>query len=161
MAARPAGHAHLDGAGGRPPACALSAVSGLLDLGSVGGSSTSPAGAMVLHDTSNASCTLEGVPEVSVEDAGGSAIALYELRSVPRHDAAVVLTPGTSGRSAEASITWSSWTCAPGSYSVEVRFDGWAHRLTLTSSGAPATAGSTCTGTDKTVYVGAVTTVHR
>ncbi len=159
QAASPLAHGRLV-ASGSPAPCTGSAVSGQLDLGSVGGSSTSPAGAMVFHDVADVACTLEGAPTVAVESAAGTPVALYELRSVPRHDRAVVLTPGRSGRTAAASVTWSFWGCPPGSYSLEVHFAGWSATATLGSPATSGYSGPACTSTDQTIYVGAVAAGH-
>jgi hypothetical protein len=115
---------------------------------------------MLFRDVAGEACTLEGAPEVTAESSAGAAVPLYELRSVPRHDRAVVLTPGTSGRSGAASVTWSFWGCHPGSYSLEVRFAGWKSPVTLPSSPASGYSGPACTSTDETIYVGAVATGH-
>lgn len=136
--------------------CRPSAVAATLDLGSTGGSFTSPAGAVVFRDVSTGACTLEGAPKVAAVAAGGSAIDLYELESVPRHGVPVVLTPGGSGTTAAASITWSYWACAAGSYSLTVRFGGWSGGIRVPSATANGYAGAPCTGTGQTVYVGAV-----
>lgn len=138
------------------PPCRPSAVAATLDLGSTGGSSTSPAGAMLFRDVSTGVCTLEGAPTVAAVAAGGSAIDLYELESVPRHEVPVVLTPGGSGTMAAASITWSYWTCAAGSYALSVRFGGWSAGIRVPSATATGSTGAPCTGTGQTVYVGAV-----
>jgi hypothetical protein len=147
-------------AGGGPAPCGPSEVTGLLDLGAVGGSNTSPGGAMVFRDVAPTPCTLKGAPAVAAVNAMGAPVPLYEMPVVPRHDRAVVLTPGRSGRTAAASVTWSYWGCPPGSYSLRVRFTGWAKPDELPSSQAAAYSGPPCTNTGQTIYVGAVATRH-
>lgn len=137
------------------PACRPKALSGSLDLASSGGSATAPAGALLLRNDSSSACTLDGVPTTTVLSSGGSAIDLYEHKSVPHHLAPVALGPG---RTAGASITWSEWTCPAGSYSLEVRFAGWSSAVDV-QTGPPGYAGTACTSVGETVYVGPVTPI--
>jgi hypothetical protein len=135
--------------------CSPSQVAGALDLGSVGGSSTSPAGAMLFRAISGAPCTLMGAPSVSATTASGTPVPLFEKTSVPRHPQRVFLGVGTK-QGAAASVTWSFWGCKPGSYSLQVRFAHWSSPITLSPGATPGYSGAPCTSTDETVYVGAV-----
>jgi hypothetical protein len=147
------------------PACAPSGLSASLDFTQIGGSNTAPAGALLLHNTSAAACSLTGVPDVQVVNAGGQPIAVHEQPSVATDAVPAVLAPqgsaGGSGRSAVAgsSLTWSSWTCTAGTYSLTVRFPGWTSSVPAPPpTTAPADA-PVCAPTDQTIYVGPVTTL--
>jgi hypothetical protein len=135
--------------------CAASGVTGTLDLGAVGGSDTSPAGAIVFHDVGHGPCTLRGAPTVSATNFS-TALPLFEVKSVPHRVRAVVLTPGATGKEGLSSITWSFWGCKAGSYALSARFAGWSKAITVGPRYHGPTTVAPCSGTEQTVYVGAV-----
>jgi hypothetical protein len=133
-------------------ACTSSSVTASVDYTTIGGSSTSPAGAVLFSDSGNTACSLRGVPTVQLVGADGQVIATFEAPSAPADRTPAVITPG--GKKAGSSVTWSSLTCLSGSFSLSIEFPGWS---------GPVTAGSTsgysgppCTSTDQTVYVSPV-----
>jgi len=136
----------------RAAACAASSVSASVGYTTIGGSSTSPAGAVLFTDTTGTPCSLRGIPTVQLVGADGQVIPTLQAPSSPTHDVTAVLTPG--GSPVGSSVTWSSLTCLAGSYSLSVEFPGWS---------GPVPAGSTsgykgpaCAASDSTVYVSPV-----
>jgi len=141
-------------------ACSPSSVSAAVDITKFAGTSTSEAGAVVFRDTGTAPCALHGVPQVQVVGSGGQPLSTYQAHG-PAHVVTAVLTPAApsgTGAEAAASVTFSSWYCPPGSFSLSVTFSGWPGPL----SAASGPAGGTCTTSgesDQTLYVGPVTPV--
>jgi hypothetical protein len=140
--------------------CSASSVSASVDFTQFAGSNTSPAGAVLFHDTGTAPCALRGVPQVQVESDSGQLLPTFEAPG-PANIATAVLTPaapsGTGSRAA-SSVTFSAWGCGVNSFTLEVRFPQWANPVPAPTG---ATGGS-CTAaqdTDETIYVGPVTTV--
>lgn len=138
--------------GAKVAACTASSVSASVDFTTIGGSSTSPAGAVVFSNTSSTPCSLTGIPAVRLVGADGQVIPSFQAPSSPAHAVTAVLSPG--GKPAGSSVTWSSLTCLSGSYSLAVQFPGWS---------SPVPAGSTtgytgpaCTAPGTTVYVSPV-----
>jgi hypothetical protein len=133
-------------------ACSASSVSATVDYTTIGGTSTSPAGAVLFTNTSSTPCSLHGIPTVQLVGADGQDIPSFQAPSSPAHAVTAVLFPG--GSPAGSSVTWSSLTCLQGSYSLAVEFPGWS---------SPVAAGSTsgyhgpaCTAPGTTVYVSPV-----
>ncbi|HVC70883.1 MAG TPA: DUF4232 domain-containing protein [Acidimicrobiales bacterium] len=133
-------------------ACSASSVSASVDFTTFGGSSTSPAGAVVFDNTSGNSCSLRGIPTIELVGADGQVIPSFPAPSSPAHDGTAVLTPG--GKPAASSITWSSLTCLAGSYSLAVTFPGWSSSVPAGSTAGYQ--GPACTVTGTTVYVSPV-----
>jgi len=138
-------------------ACPSSQVAASVDFTKDGGGS-SLAGALLFRNTGSTACALRGVPRVRVVSSGGGAIPTYEAPDFPLRLPTAVLPAGAAPGSSQAgsSITFSSWTCAVGSFSLTVRFAGWT-----TSVPAPGGAASgSCPPSqevDQTVYVSPVT----
>ncbi len=145
-----------------------------VDYTAFGGSNSSLAGAVVFRDTATIPCSLTGVPSVRVLAPDGSAISTYAATG-PARIVPVVLTPAApagTGHQAAASITFSAWQCALGSFSLTVRFPGWSSSVAGGDGGGidhqhhgghpgaghtgPVHAGAV---TGQTVYMGPVTSV--
>jgi hypothetical protein len=138
-------------------ACSPSSVSASVDFTTIGGSSTSPAGAVLFSNTSTTPCSLRGIPTVQLVGADGQVIPALQAPSKPANEATAVLTPaGTSGtgKRAGSSITWSSLTCLAGSYSLTIQFPGWSSSVPAGSTSGYS--GPACTAPDTTVYVSPV-----
>jgi hypothetical protein len=135
-------------------------VSASADFTYTASSGTSPAGAVVFRDTGTAPCALRGVPEVQAESDGGQSLPTFEAPG-PANITTAVLTPGPpsgSGTQAAASVTFSAWLCGVNSFSLEVRFPGWANSVPAPTG----TTGGSCPAaqvTGETIYVSPVTAV--
>jgi hypothetical protein len=115
-----------------------------LDL-RAGHSDTSPAGAVLLGHPSVGRCRLTAAPVVAVTDAAGRRLEVLDEpgRSGGRGSGERRGPGVTLGRGATAavSLTWSDWTCPPGSYELWLRFDGWNRPLEVPSAGGPGPSG--------------------
>lgn len=153
-------------------ACAPSSVAASVVFTKFGGSSSSLAGAVLFRNTSGTACSMRGVPQVQVLTLTGQPIPTYEAPG-PAQVVPVVLTPAApagTGTRAASSITFSSWTCTPGSFSLSVRLPGWPSPVPATESGSTTSTtgpvsnvtGPPCSATqeiEETVYMGPVTSV--
>lgn len=153
-------------------ACSQSSVSASVEFTKFGGSSSSLAGGVLFKNTGSTSCSLRGVPTVEVVGLDGQPISTYQERG-PAAIVTAVLTPAApagTGVGAASSVTFSSWTCTVGSFTLTVEFPGWASSIpaaaqgsTTSTTGTPLnTAGPPCTETqepDQTIYIGPVTPV--
>ena len=138
-------------------ACTPSSVSASVDFTTIGGSSTSPAGAVLFRNTSNTACSLHGIPTVQLVGADGQVIPTFEAPSSPAKAVTAVLSPAGStgtGSQAGSSITWSSLTCISGSFSLAVQFPGWSSSVPAGSTNGYS--GPACTAPGQTVYVSPV-----
>jgi hypothetical protein len=141
-------------------ACSPSALSATLVLSPVGSASTAVAGAVVFANGSGRACTLRGVPRVSVVSPSGQALGVYQESSVPHTVRPVTLarSGSTAPRpDAAVSITWSAWSCARGTFTLDIHFAGWRGSMTVPwtpIAGAPAPAA--CSGSQETIFVGPV-----
>jgi Protein of unknown function (DUF4232) len=140
-------------------ACTPSQISTSVELYTLGKSPTSPAGAVLFHNTSGTACSLRGVPTVGVLDATGQRIAVYQRSSSSRRPVAAVLQPSSSGKAAGSSLTWSAWSCPEGSFSLTVRFPGWTTSLPASWGSVAGYTGLACAVTGATLYVGPVATI--
>ncbi len=152
--------------------CSPSSVSASVEFTEFGGSSSALAGGVLFRDIGGAPCALQGVPEVQVLAPDGQLISTYQAPG-PAHLVTAVLTPAApagTGAQAASSITFSSWGCAVGSFSLTVRFPGWASSVPAAASGSTtSTTGPTTNVTgppcapaqevDQTIYIGPVTPV--
>jgi hypothetical protein len=141
-------------------ACPSSSVSATADFTQFGGSSSSVAGAVVFRNTGQTACSLRGIPRVEVLSNSGQVIPTYQAPNFAARLPTAVLAPGHPAHSAQAgsSFTISSWTCSPSSFSLTLRFPGWAGSIPV----APEPSSGSCTasgGADETLYVGPVTTI--
>ena len=141
-------------------ACPSSSVSATADFTQFGGSSSSVAGAVVFRNTGPTACSLRGIPRVQVLSNSGQVIPTYQAPNFARRLPTAVLTAGQATQSAQAgsSLTISSWTCSLTSFSLALRFPGWAGSIPV----APAPSSGSCTasgGANETLYVGPVTTI--
>jgi hypothetical protein len=137
--------------------CTPADLSATLSLTPVGGSSSSLAGAIVFADATSRSCSLRGVPKVRVAGPSGLAIPVSQAPNFARHLRAVTLAPSPSSGSqpdAGVSITWSDWTCAKGSFALDVQYPGWSGPMTLPWGTTTGYAGSPCAVAQATLYVG-------
>jgi hypothetical protein len=147
------------------PACSPSTVTASIDFTKFGGTSSTLAGAVRFSNTSSASCSIRGVPQVQVFGAGGQAMSIFEVASTPSVVPTAVLTPTTGGGGTQgaSSITFSSWTCATDTMSLTVRFTGWASSIPASPDSTSGTNTSTpcipSTETGQTVYMGPVISV--
>jgi hypothetical protein len=139
-------------------ACTPSQISTSVELYTLGKSPTSPAGAVLFHNTSGTACSLRGVPTVGVLNQAGQRIAVYQRSSTPRRPVAAVLQPSSSGKAAGSSVTWSSWSCPEGSYTLTIRFPGWSTSTPVTWGSIPPPDGA-CAATGATIYVSPVATI--
>ena len=148
------------------PPCTASSVSAAIDFTKFGGTSSSLAGAVIFTDTAGAACALHGVPRVQVLMTDGQTIPIYQAPAPPG-GSTVVLGPTTRGAS---SITFSSWGCTPGSFTLTVQFPGWTSSVPAASEGSTtSTTGPTsnvtgppCTAAkevNQTIYISPVTAV--
>ncbi len=141
-------------------ACSPSTLSATLVLSPVGSASTAVAGAVVFANGSGRACTLRGVPKVSVVSPSGQALGVYQESSVPHTARPVTLARSSSTAprpDAAVSITWSAWSCARGSFALDIHFAGWRGPMTVPwvpTAGAAAPA--TCSGSHETIFVGPV-----
>jgi Protein of unknown function (DUF4232) len=140
-------------------ACTPSQISSSVELYTLGKSPSAPAGAVLFHNTSRTACSLRGVPTVGVLDASGQRIAVYQRSSTPRRPVAAVLQPSSSGKAAGSSLTWSSWSCPEGSFSLTIRFPGWSTSVAAAWGVVAGYSGSPCAVTGATLYVSAVATI--
>jgi Protein of unknown function (DUF4232) len=138
--------------------CTPSQISTSLQLYTLGKSPTSPAGAVLFHNTSGTACSLRGVPTVGVLNQAGQRIAVYQRSSTSRRPVAAVLQPSSGGKAAGSSLTWSAWSCSAGSYALTVRFPGWSTSVPATWGSIPPPDGP-CAVTGATIYVGPVATI--
>jgi hypothetical protein len=138
--------------------CAPTQITTALELLTLGKLPTSPAGAVLFHNTSGTACSLRGVPTVGVVNQAGQRIAVFQRSSTPRRPVAAVLRPSSSGQAAGSSLTWSSWSCSPGSYTLTIRFPGWSTSVPATWGSIPPPDGP-CAVTGATIYVGPVATI--
>ena len=140
---------------------------------------TTLAGAVVFTATGGRACVLRGVPAVTVAATGTGSLDVVERRAAPGGAAAVVLAPGGhgahghgargagahgagAGAKAGVSVTWTTWRCAPGSFSLDVRFPGWPRPLVVPYGAVAGDDGPACTTSRaETLYVGPVTRVGR
>ncbi|HEX3567882.1 MAG TPA: DUF4232 domain-containing protein [Acidimicrobiales bacterium] len=139
--------------------CTPSQISTSLELYTLGTSPTSPAGAVLFHNTSAKACTLRGVPTVGVLNATGQRIAVYQRSSTSNRPVAALLQPSSSGKAAGSSLTWSAWSCPAGSFSLTIRFAGWSTSVPATWTSAVGNPGGPCTVTGATLYVSTVATI--
>jgi hypothetical protein len=146
-------------------ACAPSAISATVSFTKFGGSSSALAGAVLFDNTSSAPCALHGVPAVQVVTTGGVPIPVYQATG-PASTASAVLDPtsaGATGAEAASSITFSSWLCETNSFSLTVRFPGWASSVpaapNATSGTNSTTPCSPSNETGETLYMGPVESV--
>jgi hypothetical protein len=145
-------------------ACAPSSVAASVDFTKFGGTSSSLAGAVVLRDTGTAACSLHGMPQVEVVAPDGQPISTYQAAGPDQVTTAVVTPAAPAGTGAEAasSITFSSWTCLVGSFSLTVRFAGWATSVPAASGSSTGTTPPPCTQAQEvgqTIYISPVTAV--
>jgi hypothetical protein len=138
--------------------CAPTQITTALELLTLGKLPTSPAGAVLFHNTSGTACSLRGVPTVGVLNQAGQRIVVYQRSSTPHRPQAAVLQPSSSGKAAGSSLTWSSWSCSPGSYTLTIRFPGWSTSVAATWGSIPPPNGP-CAVTGATIYVGPVATI--
>lgn len=139
--------------------CTPSQISTSVELYTLGKSPTSPAGAVLFHDTSGTACSLRGVPTVGVLNAAGLRIPVYQRSSTSLRAVAAVLQPSSSGKAAGSSLTWSAWSCQPGSFSLTIRFPGWSTSVPGSWTSGTSNPGAPCTVTGATLYVGPVATI--
>jgi Protein of unknown function (DUF4232) len=137
--------------------CPASSISASVDFTKFGGTSSSVAGALLFRNTGSTPCSLRGVPLVQVVSTDGQAISSFEAPGFVLHPSTAVLPAGGgSGSSAAgASFTISSWACAVGSFSLLVRFTGWA-TFVPAISGAASGACVATQEVDETLYVSPV-----
>jgi hypothetical protein len=149
-------------------ACPPSSVSASVEFTQFGGSDSSLAGGLLFSNSGSTPCSLQGVPKVQVVALDGQPITTYQAPG-PADVAAAVLPPGSTSPAA-SSITFSDWTCTVGSFTLTVRFPGWASSIpaqakgstTSTTGPVATTTGPPCTQarvTDQTIYIGPVTPV--
>jgi hypothetical protein len=141
--------------------CAASSISASVDFTKFGGTSSSVAGALLFRNTGSAPCSLRGVPQVQVVSADGQAITSFEAPDFVLHPSTAVLPTGDGSGSSQvgASFTISSWGCAVGSFSLLVRFTGWA-TFVPALSGVPSGACVATQEVDETLYVSPVTALR-
>ncbi len=156
----------------RPPttvaaaaSCSPAAVGATIDFTKFGGSSSSLGGAVLFTDSAATPCSLRGVPQVQVLTATGQSMAIYQVTG-PADVVPVDLTPATptgTGIKAAASITFSDWNCETNTFSLSVRFPGWASSIPAVANTANSTNSTTpCAVTSETgqsVYMGPVAPV--
>ena len=142
------------------PRCQPSALSATLAVTGVGSASTSLAGAVSFRNTSSKTCALRGVPQVEMVATGGRTLDLFEEAVGGSGAGAVALAPGRGGGKptlAASSLTWSDLTCGVGSFSLLVRFTGWATPLRVPYGSTVGFTGTPCAPSGRqTVYVGPV-----
>jgi hypothetical protein len=143
------------------PSCTPSQISTSVVLYALGSAPSAPAGAVLFHNISGTGCSLRGVPTVGVLDASGQRIAVYQRSSTPRRAVAAVLQPSSTGKAAGSSLTWSSWSCKEGSFSLTIRFPGWSTSVPATWGSVAGYSGTPCAVTSATLYVSAVATIGR
>jgi hypothetical protein len=102
---------------------------------------------------------LRGVPTVGVLNAGGQPLSVYERASVPRSAVPAVLQPSSTSSQAGSSLTWSSWSCPEGSFSLTIRFPGWSTSVPASWGSVAGSSGTPCAVTGATVYVSTVANV--
>jgi hypothetical protein len=141
-------------------ACTSSSVSATADFTKFGGTSSSVAGAVVFRNTGQTTCSLRGIPRIQVLSNSGQVIPTYQAPDFAARLPTAVLTPGHPAQSAQAgsSFTISSWTCSVSSFSLTLRFPGWAGSIPV----APEPSSGSCTasgGANETLYVGPVVTI--
>jgi Protein of unknown function (DUF4232) len=142
-----------------PASCTPSQISTSVQLFTLGSSPTAPAGAVLFHNISGTACSLRGVPTVGVLNAAGQRLPVYQRSSTPRRPVAAILQPSSTGKAAGSSLTWSSWSCPEGSFSLTIRFPGWATSVPASWAPVAGYAGSPCTVTGATLYVSPVATI--
>jgi hypothetical protein len=145
-------------------ACAPSSVSATVHFTKFGGTSSSLAGAVLFRDTGATACSLHGVPQVQVVAPDGQPISTYQAPGPVQTTTAVVTPPAPSGTGAEgaSSITFSSWTCLVGSFSLTVRFPGWTAPVPALSGSSTGNTPPPCTPAQEagqTIYISPVTAV--
>lgn len=140
--------------------CPSSSVAASVDFTQFGGTSSSLAGAVVFHNTSTTGCSFRGVPLVEVMSDSGQVISTYEAPNFAEHLPTALLQAGNAAHGAQAgsSITFSSWTCTMQSFSLTVRFPGWADSIPATA-GSPSGSCPPSREVDETVFVGPVVTL--
>lgn len=141
-------------------ACPSSSVSATVDFTKFGGTSSSVAGAVVFRNTGQTACSLRGIPRVQVLSNSGQVIPTYEAPNFAARPPTAVLTAGHAAQGAQvgSSFTISSWTCSVTSFSLTLRFPGWAGSIPV----APEPSSGSCTASgeaNETLYVGPVTTI--
>ncbi|HEY2562209.1 MAG TPA: hypothetical protein VGI44_00785 [Acidimicrobiales bacterium] len=139
--------------------CTPSQISTSVTLYVLGSAPTAPAGAVLFHNISSTACSLQGVPTVGVLNAGGQRLSVYEPASVPRSAVPAVLQPSSTGSQAGSSLTWSSWSCPEGSFSLAIRFPGWSTSVPASWGSVAGYSGTPCAVTGATVYVSTVANV--
>lgn len=151
--------------GQAPPACTPTGLVAEADLVRAGDPVTALAGAVLLRNVTDRACTLQGAPLVTVSASGGGAVPVVEQRTASRRAAAVVLGPGSPsgpGSAVGVSVTWSDWSCAPGSFSLGVRFAGWSRAVEAPYGTTAGYTGTPCTSSgSQTLYVGPVARAGR
>lgn len=140
--------------------CPSSSVSASVDFTQFGGTASSLAGAVVFHNTGTTECSLRGVPRVEVISNNGQVIPTYEAPNFTEHLPTALLKAAhpSQGAQAGSSITFSSWTCTLKSFSLTVRFPGWATSVPATA-GPPSGSCPPSQEVDETVFVGPVATL--
>lgn len=138
--------------------CNPSDLSGTLALTGLGDSPSTLAGAVLFSKASSGTCSLKGVPKVSVVSASGQTITVAQAPMTLHRVAPVTLSsPSSAGVGpVGSSITWSGWGCPIGSFALVVRFAGWTRSLTVPYGTTNGYAGKPCTGSGETIYVGPV-----
>jgi hypothetical protein len=134
-------------------------VSATLALARVGKAPTSLSGAIIFANTSGQSCSLVGVPRVRVVNPTGQAIPVFQAPASVRLVRPVILPSShaaAGGADAGVSITWSDWTCAEGSFALDIRFSGWNGTVTAPYGSTATYSGTPCTSSQETLYVGPV-----
>jgi hypothetical protein len=139
--------------------CTPSQISTSVTLYVLGSAPTAPAGAVLFHNISPTACSLRGVPIVGVLNAGGQRLSVYERASTPRSAVPAVLQPSSTGSPAGSSLTWSSWSCPEGSFSLTIRFPGWSTSVPASWGSVAGYAGTPCALTGATLYVSTVANV--
>lgn len=138
------------------PGCSPADLVAEAELVRAGNPVTALAGAVLLHNVTRRACTLQGAPRVTVSATGGGPLPVDEWRTPGGRPA--VLGPGSASRPGTAvgvSVTWSDWSCAPGSFSLDLRFPGWPRAVSAPYGTTEGYAGPPCTSSgSQTVYVG-------
>jgi hypothetical protein len=139
--------------------CTPSQISTSVTLYVLGSAPTAPAGAVLFHNISATACSLRGVPTVGVLNAGGQRLSVYERASMPHSAVPAVLQPSSTGSQAGSSLTWSSWSCPEGSFSLTIRFPGWSTSVPASWGSVAGYSGTPCAVTGATLYVSTVANV--
>ena len=139
--------------------CTPSQISTSVTLYVLGSAPTAPVGAVLFHNISASACSLRGVPIVGLLNAGGQRLSVYERASTPHSAVPAVLQPSSASSQAGSSLTWSSWSCPEGSFSLTIRFPGWSTSVPASWGSVAGYSGTPCAVTGATLYVSTVATV--